>query len=152
LLEKAQSNWEGAELMLCYRRSDDENRVNMAAYHLQQCAELMLKHFLEVGGIEYPKSHDIQYLLDVMQDNGIEGLDADVLAALEGCADTITNMESKTRYMKNYAFSIKKVFLVRKVLLRALIDSGCKPEILLEDLTSTKPGTKAGQVTRLKLE
>lgn len=86
---------------------DDEFVVNCAAFHVQQGIELALKHALETSGVAYKGTHDIASLLNQMDFTDV--LPADILDTLELSADTITGMESKTRYIKNYLVSLRTV-------------------------------------------
>ena len=100
LLDIAKRNWYTAQL-LWKNMGDDEGYLNIIAYHLQQAVELTLKHALELEGIEYPKTHDIDDLL-----NRYPG---DEFDSLLPWAAAITNMEAKTRDVKNYRVSLKTI-------------------------------------------
>ena len=73
LLDKAERNMYEAK-MLVQVATDDEGFLNNIAFHLQQAAELALKHVLEENGIYYPKTHEIERLIDLMYENGLEDL------------------------------------------------------------------------------
>ena len=99
LLDMAERNMEIASILYS-RKESDEGFLNHVGYHLQQCVELALKHFLETHGIAYAFTHDIDELLDQVP--------AEHRALFESISDlagTITNMEAKTRYIKNYRLS-----------------------------------------------
>lgn len=100
LLDLAKSNLSSAKLLYRYK-DDDEIRLNTVGYLLQQTIELALKHHLETSGIEYPKTHDIDSLLALC--------DEDEFPEIEPWAESITAMESKTRYIKNYRLALRKV-------------------------------------------
>ena len=57
LLLRAQSRLTDAE------RARDESRFPEAIRYSQECVELTLKSGLRLVGIEYPKSHDVGYVL-----------------------------------------------------------------------------------------
>ena len=105
LLDIAKVNLKAANSLLEHK-TDDELYLNMAAYHLQQTTELAIKHVLETNGIKYPKTHDISELLELVPE------EIDYFESITDLADTITMMESKTRYLKNYLCSEKKVMKV----------------------------------------
>lgn len=105
LLDIAKANLKAANCVLT-QKTDDELFINIAAYHLQQTTELTIKHVLEINGVKYPKTHDISDLLDLVP----EGIN--YFENISDLADTITMMESKTRYLKNYLSSEKKVMKV----------------------------------------
>lgn len=104
LLDKAEANIRVALLILT--QDYDDAMVNFAAYHVQQSYELMYKHILERNGIKYNFKHDIQQLLDSCISNN---LIFPYNSYIADNADVITNMESKTRYIKNYSVSITTV-------------------------------------------
>lgn len=122
LLDIAKVNLKTANCVL-EKKTDDELMLNVAAYHLQQATELAIKHILETNSIKYPKTHDISDLLDLVPD------DVNYFDDIYDLADTITVMESKTRYLKNYLSSEKKVMKVldsvTKVIKNIDSDSGC---------------------------
>lgn len=122
LLDIAKVNLKTANCVL-EKKTDDELMLNVAAYHLQQATELAIKHVLEINSIKYPKTHDISDLLDLVPD------DVNYFDDIYDLADTITVMESKTRYLKNYLSSEKKVMKVldsvTKVIKNIDSDSGC---------------------------
>ena len=100
LLDMAKSNLASAQLLYRYK-DDDEIRINTIGYLLEQAVELALKHHLELSGIDYPRTHDIDSLLTLCE--------AGLFSEIEPWAGTITAMESKTRYIKNYRLSLRKV-------------------------------------------
>ncbi|MBQ7479749.1 MAG: HEPN domain-containing protein [Selenomonadaceae bacterium] len=100
LLDLAKSNLSSAKLLYRFKE-DDEIRLNTVGYLLQQAIELALKHHLETSGIEYPKTHDIDSLLALCNE--------DEFPEIVPWAESITTMESKTRYIKNYRLTLRKV-------------------------------------------
>lgn len=106
LLDIAKSNLASAKLLYQYK-TDDEIRLNTVGYLLQQAIELALKHHLEMNGIDYPRTHDIDSLLALCEDGEFK--------ELEPWAETITAMESKTRYIKNYRLVVRKVDQIMKL-------------------------------------
>ena len=100
LLDLAKSNLSSAKLLYRFK-DDDEIRLNTVGYLLQQAIELALKHHLETSGVEYPKTHDIDSLLALCSE--------DEFPEIEPWAESITAMESKTRYIKNYRLALRKV-------------------------------------------
>ena len=100
LLDLVKSNLSSAKLLYRFK-DDDEIRLNTVGYLLQQAIELALKHHLETSGIEYPKTHDIDSLLALCNE--------DEFPEIVPWAESITTMESKTRYIKNYRLTLRKV-------------------------------------------
>lgn len=88
-------------------RTDDEGDLNLVGYILQQSVEKALKHRLETTGRTFPGTHDIMELLNLTEE--------DEFPELLDIAGTITNMESKTRYIKNYRLSLRIVKRVMEV-------------------------------------
>ena len=50
LLDLAKRNMEIANILYAHKETD-EGFLNHVGYHLQQCVELTIKHFLETHGI-----------------------------------------------------------------------------------------------------
>ena len=71
LLDKSISNYNVA-VMIRNQMGSDEAYLNYIGYHLQQAVELNLKYQLEMSGIEYPKTHDIDQLLRIGKENGAD--------------------------------------------------------------------------------
>lgn len=105
-LDIAKRDLKQAQLLYRYR-SDDEGDLNNIGYLLQQSIEKSLKYYLEINGVAYPKSHDIDDLLSAMP-NG-------EFSDLEDSAAMITQMEDKTRYIKNYRLSLRKIEKVMQI-------------------------------------
>ena len=104
-------------------RTEDEAFINIVAYHLQQSVEHALKHRLEMKGINYPKSHDIELLLNLQE--------SDFFPDIYPWAGSITLMESQTRYIKNYRSSLKTVDSIMELTER-LIKHIKKEELIAE--------------------
>ncbi len=119
LLDMAKAQFKTYDIIMGVAR-DDKSQVKSAAYHLQQAAELMLKHCIEISGIAYPKTHDIGQLLGVMDFSQI--FSENILTMLTMSSGTITEMESKTRYIKDYHLSLSIVLGVAAVAQSALVE------------------------------
>ena len=85
---------------------NDNGIVNLVAYHLQQAIELTLKHFFETHGIKYDRTHDISDLCSKIPDDYYE-----LFRNIDIYASKITQMESKTRYLKSYSVATREVDL-----------------------------------------
>lgn len=104
LYDRARSNYKFACKNFEFK-TDDEFRLNLVGYLLQQALELHLKHLLEINGIRYPKTQNIEELLYLLLEEVPHGKDYFIssdLNALELFSGTITSWESKTRYIKNF--------------------------------------------------
>jgi len=60
LASKAESDLRMAEIGL-----EHDAPLDAVAFHLQQTAEKLLKALLESRGVEYPRTHDVEALLDL---------------------------------------------------------------------------------------
>ncbi|WP_029541036.1 HEPN domain-containing protein [Selenomonas sp. AB3002] len=85
---------------------DDNGIVNLVAYHLQQTIELALKHFFETHGIRYDRTHDISDLCSKIPDEHY-----DMFRDIDIYASKLTQMESKTRYLKSYSVAVREIKL-----------------------------------------
>ncbi len=81
-VDKAEADYATATLM---RRSRKKHARDIVCFHLQQCVEKYLKARLEEAGIAYPKTHDLERLLDLALP--IEPLWAPLRPALVGITD-----------------------------------------------------------------
>lgn len=105
LFDKAVSNYNTA-LILKRFMGEDEAQLNAAAYHLQQAIELALKYLLEMDGVEYPKTHDIEQLIRLAAANGV---DLRLPEYIEDHAEMFSQWEAKTRYIVGYLVEEKKI-------------------------------------------
>lgn len=93
---------------------EDDFYLNVAGYLLQQSVELFLKHNLEINGVPYIYTHNITKLLDqVLEENIKLNISSDTFEQLYDMSETFTSWESKTRCIRDY-------FLTRRKLDRAL--------------------------------
>lgn len=105
LFDKAVTNYNTA-LILKRFMGEDEAQLNAAAYHLQQSVELALKYLLEMYGVEYPKTHDVDQLIRLAVENGVE---LHLPEYIEEHAEMFSQWESKTRYIIGYLVEEKKI-------------------------------------------
>jgi HEPN domain-containing protein len=66
LLALAQKDYKAA--MILARAKDPQ--MDAAGFHLQQAVEKSLKAWLALKGIDYPKTHDLNPLLGLLEDEG----------------------------------------------------------------------------------
>lgn len=109
LFGKAAANFRCADAILTAADGDEE-QLNMAGYHIQQALELALKYLLEQDGIEYPKTHDIDQLIRIGNDGGV---DLRLTEYIEDHAEMFSQWEVKSRYVIGYAIEAKKVSRAR---------------------------------------
>lgn len=109
LRDIAARNLSAAETIL-QNYPNDDGMLNIVGYHLQQCVELALKHVLETHAVKYPKTHDIDDLLEL--------LPGDCTAAFEQVAQNariISQLESRTRYIKGYRIKLETIAKVLEI-------------------------------------
>lgn len=110
LLDKSISNYNVA-VMIRNQMGSDEAYLNYIGYHLQQAVELNLKYQLEMSGIEYPKTHDIDQLLRIGKENGADLL---VTEYIEDHSEMFSLWEARTRYVLNYHLEERKIDVALK--------------------------------------
>lgn len=105
LFGKAAANYKSARLLLQHADGDEE-QLNFAGYHLSQAVELAMKYLLEQDGVEYPKTHDIDQLIRIASENGV---DLHLSEYIEDHAEMLSAWEAKARYIVGYAIESKKL-------------------------------------------
>ena len=76
LFKKAKTDLKAAKILLkSFEDGDEELDLETVMFHLQQCAEKLLKSLLSYNGIHFTKTHDIEELLRVLKENKIKVLD-----------------------------------------------------------------------------
>lgn len=93
--EKALSNLKTAKIIYKMAANDDE-QLNIVGYHIQQSIELAIKHILALHGIAFQKTHDLDQLIVLAKNNGVELF---LPEYLKEKADVISLWETKTRYV-----------------------------------------------------
>ena len=94
------------------RVSEDEAFLDVACFETQQAVEFLLKAIMLENGVPYNKSHDIRYLLSVLQQTGFS---FDGAETLETLSDTITDWEENSRYGKGVRTSVQTVQRVHNI-------------------------------------
>lgn len=92
--------------------ADDDAYLDAACFETQQAIEFLLKAVLMDNGVPYDKSHDIRYLLSLVDQTGFTFDKHDTLDLL---ADTITDWEEHSRYGKGVRTSVQTVQRVHNV-------------------------------------
>lgn len=103
--DKAISNFNNARIVRQYM-SGDESQLNIIAYHLQQSLEFCFKYLLEINGVEYPKTHDIEQLALIAKSNNV---DLKLTEYIEEHCEMFSQWEAKARYILGYTVEAKKV-------------------------------------------
>ena len=84
----------------------DEAELNIVGFHLQQCLEICVKYLLELEGIRYPKTHDIEVLERLALDNSV---DLHFSEYLHEHTEMFSAWEAKSRYIIDYVLEKEKV-------------------------------------------
>ncbi|MCD8326740.1 MAG: HEPN domain-containing protein [Lachnospiraceae bacterium] len=105
LLRKAVYNYNVAT-MIYNSMGDDEAYLNYIGYHLQQAVELAMKYMLEKSPVEPPKTHDIDQLIRVANENGVNLQTTDYIREH---SEMFSMWEAKTRYVLDYRLEMSKI-------------------------------------------
>lgn len=92
--------------------SQDDAYLDVACFDTQQAIEFLLKAVLLDHGIAYDKSHDIRYLLSLLDNTSFT---FDKYDSLDLLADTITDWEEHSRYGKGVRTSVQTVLRVHNI-------------------------------------
>ena len=95
LLDRAKADLQNVRLILSHD-SSDELFLDIAAYHIQQGVEKLVKFSLSANGVRPKPTHDILVLIEQLEMAGVE-----VLPWLRENADTLNAYATKTRYGSN---------------------------------------------------
>ena len=72
LFRKANTDFKAAKILLeNFNDRDDELDADVIYFHLQQCAEKLLKSLLDYNNVKFPKIHDLRELISLLNDNRI---------------------------------------------------------------------------------
>ena len=76
LFRKANSDFKAAKILFeNFSDNDEEPDADVIYFHLQQCAEKLLKSLLDYNNIKFPKIHDLRELISLFNDNKISCID-----------------------------------------------------------------------------
>ena len=84
----------------------DELFLNQIAYLIQQAYEMAIKYLLENNGVEYPKTHNIDQLVRLAREQGVELY---ISEYLDEHSEMISQWESKSRYVLGYLVEYRKI-------------------------------------------
>ena len=76
------------------------------AKNIYESVELTLKYILFMNGIDFPKVHSINQLINVFEKNDMLDL---IPEYIDDNSDMITNWESQTRYILDYQIARRKI-------------------------------------------
>jgi len=58
-------------ILSAFEAGDIELNLNVIFFHLQQCAEKLIKSLLDFHKIKFPHTHDLRELIYILEDNNI---------------------------------------------------------------------------------
>lgn len=90
----------------------DDAYLDTACFETQQAIEFLIKAILLEYGKAYDKSHDIRYLLGLLDDVAFS---FDKKADLDLLADTVTDWEENSRYGKGVRTSVQTIKRVHNI-------------------------------------
>jgi HEPN domain-containing protein len=92
--------------------TEDDAFLDVACFETQQAIEFLIKAILLENGVSYSKSHDIRYLLSLLEQVNFSFEKMDSLDLL---ADTITDWEENSRYGKGVRTTVQTVQRVHNI-------------------------------------
>jgi HEPN domain-containing protein len=109
LFNKAKADLFAANIL--YARLNEGNSeldLEVICFHLQQCAEKLMKAVLSKKQIHFPNIHDLETLLNIVKTNGIDlNLDRDLLIELNDYA-----VEGRYSIMHDDLKNVQNIFIV----------------------------------------
>ena len=105
LFKSARTDYEAAELMW-KTPCNDERFLNIAAYHLQQSVEKVLKGAIECVGVTVPNTHRINRLIRMDHDNGANLVITDWI---DEHAEMLSEWEAESRYNMEFLVEKRKI-------------------------------------------
>lgn len=106
LFDKAKQNLKVAESIYSTIAINDEAYLNYVGYHIQQALELSIKYVLEMNGVNYPKTHDIDQLIRLANINNV---DLYLNEYIDDHSEMFSLWEARTRYILNYRLEKRKI-------------------------------------------
>lgn len=99
LLLKAKTKIKSVELAIDYLEDTQFDFSGELCFGIQQILEFTIKYALEVKGVKYRRTHDIEYLFDLL--SSVYEL-SDVAIQLRSVANKITKWEASSRYDEGF--------------------------------------------------
>lgn len=109
LFNKAKADLFAANVLYArFNEGNSELDLEVICYHLQQCAEKLMKAVLSKKQIYYPKIHDLETLLNIIKDNSIDlNPDRDLLIELNDYA-----VEGRYSIMHDDLENVQNIFTI----------------------------------------
>ncbi len=105
LFRSAQMDYEAAA-MIWKKPYNDEMILNIAAYHLQQAVEKILKGSLECAGVTVPNTHRIPKLIKMVFDHNANLIITDWI---DDHSEMLSEWEAQTRYNMDFLVEKRKL-------------------------------------------
>lgn len=106
LFDKAKQNLKVAESIYSTIALNDEAYLNYVGYHIQQALELSIKYMLEMNGVNYPKTRDIDQLIRLANINNVNLY---LNEYIDDHSEMFSLWEARTRYILNYRLERRKI-------------------------------------------
>jgi len=103
LFDRAKADLQSARLILS-QSSHDELFIDVAAYHVQQGIEKLVKYTLTINGVKHRQTHDMGILCDQLESAGIN-----TFPWLSENIDTLNSYATKTRYGSDIVATTRKI-------------------------------------------
>jgi len=117
-LLKAKEDFNAAKYLLDgYRHHNLEIRLEVVFFHLQQCGEKLLKTLLDSRNIKFPRTHDIEDLIELCRSNSIILVeDIDMLVDLTDYAveGRYAILHDDLQNMDKYLLILENLFLLQR--------------------------------------
>jgi HEPN domain-containing protein len=109
LFNKAKADLSAANVLYArYNEGNSELDLEVICFHLQQCAEKLLKAVLSKKQIYYPNIHDLETLLTIIKDNSLDlNTDRDLLIELNDYA-----VEGRYSIMHDDLKNVQNIFII----------------------------------------
>jgi HEPN domain-containing protein len=92
--------------------SVDDAYLDVSCFETQQALEFLIKAILQENGIVYGKTHDIRYLLGLMEEIPFT---FEKIESLDLLADTITDWEESSRYGKGVRTTVQTIQRIHNI-------------------------------------
>lgn len=109
LFNKAKADLFAANVLYArFKEGNSELDLEVICFHLQQCAEKLMKAVLSKKQIYYPNIHDLETLLNIIKDNSIDlNPDRDLLIELNDYA-----VEGRYTIMHDDLENVQNIFII----------------------------------------
>ena len=119
LFNKAKADLSAANILHnSFKEGNTELDLEVICFHLQQCAEKLLKATLSKNQIDYPKVHDLETLLTIISNNDLDLItESDKLIELNDYS-----VEGRYAVMQDDLENIENIFEILNTLMKKVGD------------------------------